>query len=385
MSNKKEHKRVNWTAGMDVRFDMFEQTEDYFTDAICDSSALRINKNNFGLLPSADKKATSSEFEISERITGTVEIKLRKCNAITIGGCRVNYNPAFGETITYGHTFDKSKSQDPSQTAYWDVIIKVDPFRRIPSGMPDVEETPPRHPDAETFYDLAIVPKGEINTELLGANYLVIGRIRYFGERYMVDTNFIPPCTSMSSHADLIHYYELFGSLMNNIENASKAIITKICNRTQNSPVAIHIDAICKDMMRYIASIYFDYRNLGLDVAPVHIVSYFSTLAHICYADLSFINKAEKEELLRYFYEWSDVKPGAFEELLSGTLSISYDHNSIRSVMMQVESFLRTISELWIRLSTLEYIGQHKDNIVIGERTHHTPEPVKKSNWTILD
>ena len=53
MSNKKEYKRVNWQPGMDVRFDMFEQTENYFTNLICDTSAIRLNRNNFGLLPLA--------------------------------------------------------------------------------------------------------------------------------------------------------------------------------------------------------------------------------------------------------------------------------------------------------------------------------------------
>lgn len=385
MTDKKEYKRVNWTEGMEVRFGMFEQTEDYFTNAICDSTAIQLNRNNFGLLPSFDRKTGSSEFDISERITGTVEIKLRRCNAVTIGGCRISYNPPFGEAMTYAHTFDGSNAGDISQTKYWDVIITVDPFRRIPSGMPDASETPPRHPDTDTHYGLSIVPKGELNTELLGLYHLVIGRIRYFGERYVVDTSFIPPCTTMSSHADLVRYYELFGSLMNDIENASKTIIAKIRNRSQNSILAGHIGAMCEDMMRYIASIYFNYRNIGLDATPMNIVNYFSTLAHICYVSMSFINKMEKEELLRYFYEWSDVKPGSFEELLSNALGVIYDHNDIRSVMLQIESFLRTISELWIKLSTLEYIGQHKENIVIGERSHYTQEAIKKTSWTILD
>lgn len=384
MTDRKEYKRVNWREGMDVRFHMFEQTENYFTNAICDLSAIQLNKNNFGLLPSVDRKTNSSEFDISERVTGTVEIKLRKCNAITIGGCRIGYNPSFGEAIAYSHSFEGDRQTDSSQTAYWDVVITADPFRRVPSGTPDVEETPPRHPNADTYYGLSIVPKGELNNELLGMHYLVIGRIRHFGGRYAVDTNFIPPCTSMASHTDLIRYYELFASLMSDIENASKTIIAKIRNRSQNSIMANHIGDMCEDMMRYIASVYFSYRNTGLDASPVTIVNYFSTLAHICYVNMAFINKMDKEELLRYFYEWSDVKPGAFEELLSGTLGIIYDYNNIRAVMIQVETFLRTISELWIRLSTLEYIGQHKENIVIGERSNYQ-EPVKKTNWTILD
>ncbi|WP_163218929.1 hypothetical protein [Bacteroides sp. 224] len=37
---------------------------------------------------------------------------------------------------------------------------------------------------------------------------------------------------------------------------------------------------------------------------------------------------------------------GSFEEMLSNTLSIIYDHNNIRTVMLQIESFLRIMSEL---------------------------------------
>ena len=385
MSNRKEYKRVNWQPGMDVRFDMFEQTENYFTNLICDTSAIRLNRNNFGLLPLADRKTLSTEFDISERVTGTVEIKLRRCNAITAEGCRISYNPSFGEAMTHAHTFDKSAQTDASQPESWDVVMTADPFRRIPSGTPDVEETPPRHPDADTFYDLSIMPTGHLNTDQLGIHYLVIGRIRYEGERYAVDTDFIPPCASMAAYPDLARYHELFGSLMNDIENRSKTIIAKIRNRTKNSPLANHIGTMCEDMMRHIAAIYFNYRNNGADVTPVSVVNYFSTLAHICYINTAFISRSDREELLRYFYEWSDVTPGEFDELLSDTLGIRYDHNDIRTAMTQVEKFLLTISDLWLKMSGLEYIGQHKENIVIGERDNYAKEPVKKTSWSIVD
>jgi hypothetical protein len=381
----KEYRRVNWAEGAEIGSKHFEQTEDYFTAAICDASAIRLNRNNYGLLPSDDRKTNSAEFDISERITGTVEIKLRKCNAITIGGCRINYNPPFGEALTYAHIFNKEEEQTSSEAVYWDVILTADPFRRIPAGIPDADSTPPYHPDADVYLGLSIVPKGTLKSELLGMHHLIIGRIRHYGERYSVDNNFIPPCTAMASHPDLVRYYEQFSALMNDLENASKTIISKIRNRSQNSPIAHHIGAICEDMMRYIASIYFNYRNVGLDTAPINIVNYFATLAHICYVSMSFIDKTEREELLRYFYEWSDVKPGVFEELLSSTLGIVYDHNNIRSVMIQVELFLKVMSDLWIRMSTLEYIGQHKENIIVAERRNEQVQTKKAGGWTILD
>lgn len=386
MNKQKEYKRVNWAEGLELGFNHFEQTEDYFTASICDASAIGLTRNSFGLLPSTDRKTDSGEFDISEQVTGMVEIKLRKCNAITIGGCRINYNPPFGEAMVYSHTFDtETKNNNASEVSYWDVVLTIDPFKRIPSGIPNPEVTPPHHPDADTYLGLSIVPQGSLKSNLLGMNHLIIGRIRHYGERYTVDSNFIPPCTAIASHTDLIRYYEQFGSLLNDLENASKTIIAKIRNRSQNSPIALHIGNICQDMMRYIASIYFNYRNIGTDATPMDIVNYFSSLAHISYVSMSFIEKIEREELLRYFYEWSDVKPGTFEELLSSTLGIIYDHNNIRAVMIQVESFLRIMSDLWIRLSTLEYIGQHKENIVVAERRNEPVQTKKTGGWTIMN
>lgn len=385
MQHKKEHRLVNWVEGMDVGFEHLQQQENYFIDRLCDNQNIRLTSYNYGLLPAIGKQGNSSEFDISERVTGKVEIRLRRCNAITSAGCRISFNPGQSDYLLYTHSFDKEKEQEAATTRFWDVILSVDPYKRVPTGIPNNEETPPRHPDVSESYQLSIAPQGKINYEQLGLYHLIIGRVRQQGGRYEVDTNYIPPCTSMNSSSDLQDYYERFGTYLNDIERASKVIIGKVRNRTQNSPVANHIASVCEDMMRYISSIYFLYRNMGREMTPAEITGYFSTLAHTCYISLNFINKTEKEELLKYFYEWSDITPGSFEELLANTLSIIYDHNSIRSVMLQTESFLRILSELWVRLSSLEYIGQHKDNIVVSERSYQTETLKAKGGWTILD
>lgn len=385
-TNTPHHRLVNWQESMSVGYRHLQQTENYFIERLGDNLSTRLTGYNFGLLPSPDRKNSSSEFEISERITGKVEIKLRSCNAVTAGGCRIAYNPNHLEYLQYAHSFeeDKEPANNPA-SGYWDVILSVNPFKRIPSGVPDEQENPPRHPDSGEEYRLNIAPQGHTNYDQLGRYHLVIGRIRKYAGRYEVDTNFIPPCTSMCSHPALLAYYESFGAHLNDIERASKIIMAKIRNRSQNAPLAFHIAIMCENIMRYISTIYFRYRNIGRDALPVEVADCFSTLAHTCFISLNFIGKAEKEELLKYFYEWSDVTPGSFDELLSNTLSIIYDHNSIRPVMLQLDSFLRIMSELWLRLSTLEYIGQHKENIVISERSYQEPKKKDTGGWTILD
>lgn len=383
--DNKIYRLVNWKENMDVNCSHLEQLENYFIDRLCDTKAVMMNGHNYGLLPPFGENQVSSRFEISEQLTGKVEIKLRSCNAITGGGCRISYNPGQSNYLLYTHTFSEEKESQAKGNGFWDVILTVDPFKRIPTGIPDGEETPPRHPDTTEYYGLTIVPQGQVNKEQLGMFHLVIGRIRQNGNRYEVDTQYIPPCVNMSSHPDLLDYYERFGSYLNDIERASKIIISKTREGTRNSPLATHIGNVCEDLMRYIASIYFAYRNTGRTAAPVEIVGYFSTLAHTCFISLNFISRTQREELLKYFYEWSDVTPGSFEELLANSLNVIYEHGNIRTIMLQIESFLRVMGELWLKLSSLEYIGQHKENIVISERTNQTDAPKVKSGWTILD
>lgn len=384
MQQENEYKLVNWVEAMDVDKTHLEQTENYFISRLCDAEHIRLTSCNYGLLPSPDNRSDSSEFDISERVTGKVEIRLKRCNAITSGGCRISYNPPQGDYLLYTHSLNLENKEETSETRYWDVFLTVDPYKRVPTGIPN-GEIPPRHPEVSEYYQISIAQQGKINNEQLGLYHLTIGRIRLRGNRYEVDTNYIPPCTCIRSHSELIQYYERFGTYLNDIERASKLIIAKVRNRTQNSPVANHIAGVCENMMTYIATIYFQYRNTGKDAAPVEMVNYFSTLSHICFASLNYISKPEKEELLKYFYEWSDVTPGSFEEILSNTLSIIYEHHSIRSVMLQVENFLRVMSELWLKLSTLEYIGQHKENIVVSERVYQRETHTPKGGWTILD
>jgi hypothetical protein len=88
---------------------------------------------------------------------------------------------------------------------------------------------------------------------------------------------------------------------------------------------------------------------------------------------------------MKYFYEWSDITPGSFEVLLASNLVIMYEHDNIRTIMLQMESFLRIMSELWHKMSALEYIGQHKENIIVSERMHQTETVKVKNGWTILD
>jgi len=380
--NKKRYPLVNWTGGMNINRNHLIQLEDHFINQNCEYQNFGLTKVNYGLLPFKKGEPISGDFDISELVTGALEVRLNRCHAITSDGYLIDFNSDEEESLIASFNATEESSQENDQR--WDVILTADPFSRRPSGIPDEKEKSPRHPNVLPKYVLNILPAGQINANELGRHHLVIGRLRKNGNRYEVDANFIPPCTSISSHPDLKSYYLKFGKFIDSIEKASKDIISKVENTERQSELANNIEMMCHNIILYIATIYFSYRNEGQYFSPLRFLNVFSVLAHICYVSLDFMNKSEKEELLKYFHEWSDVKPGEYDTILRLNAGLLYDHNDIRRLMVTVEQFLYLFNQLWTTLSSLEYIGKHKENIVVAERSKHQGE-TKESRWSLLD
>lgn len=379
-----QYKLVNWVEGMEVNVSHINQLENFFIEQLSNQEMYRLNSFNYGLL-NFPNYTNFFELDVDESITDELEIKIRNCFAITQGGFRIVINEAQFNFSIKNYLSNTQKGSDNSRPSQWDIWLRVNPFERIATGIPDKNENPPRHPDAIESYQLQLLPKDEINKKEFTPNHLIIGRIEYKNDMYTVDNSFIPPCTKINSHKDLIAYYESFRILTNKIEKNSKTIISKIKSREQNSLLAQNLGTLCENSMRYVASIYFSYRNKGKDMSPIELVNYFATWAHVLHISLFCMNKADKEELLNYFYEWGDITPGNLKDLIERTLNVSYEHSDIRKTMIEIEHFLTNFNILWDKMSSLEYIGQHKENIVVSERNYSLETPKIKGSWSILD
>jgi len=374
---------INWVDGMKISKEHLTGMEDYFIDNVRDSVNIRLTGYNYGLLPAYKGDSLSSDFEIMERTTSQVEIELRRCNAITAGGCRIDINPT--NRTGYLKLDYVFKDSDLPQENIWDVILIVHPFGRVPSGIPDPEETPPRHPHADRKYVLSVTTTGQINTDELGMHNLIIGRIIKNGNRYEVDKSYIPPCTCMLSHPDLKVYYDNFGKYLNDIEVSSHKIIQKILERDNSMSVATNTQLLSEHILNYVVSVYFKYKNMGRFFSPMEIADIFASFAHICFVALNFIPRKKREEMLQYYYEWSDITPGNFTDLLTNMLESTYDHHNIRIMMERIDNFLSIFTALWLKLSSLEYIGQRKENVVVAIQNQKQETVMQRSGWTILD
>lgn len=362
----KRNKLVNWQEDMSITPKHFVQTENYFLEELSESRSVFISKNNFGLLPLKDANEQIG-IQIREHISNHIEVTLYNCNAITASGEYISFNPGVNEPpLSKVYSAEQNDNRSNQNSQGWDVILSIDPYTRIVTGEIDPMEEPPRHPDSEPMHKLHIVASEHLNLSTFGAHFLTIGKIRRQGDRYVVDANYIPPCRNMSSHPELVDYFRRYEDMFFSLRRSSRNIISKVNDRSSGNELAVNIRSLSQEVLRYLMSIHFNLKNTGTDIAPVVMAENICTLAAHCYTSLLCLPGVQKDELLKYFFEWSDVTPGSFQELLSSTMEMEYEHRNIRSVMVRLETFLSTLTELWDRLSRLEYIGQHKESLVVS-------------------
>lgn len=376
-----QRRLVNWQDSMEITRNCFVQTEDYFIDRIRDMAAVSLTNYNYGLLSQPEGGDNGKGIEINQNMTGQIEIRLNFCDAITSSGIRIHFHPE-NENGVLTKVYSPA-TESRADTELWDIVLVIDPYKRIPTGEPDVNEVPPRHPDARPMLEMHVIPSGQLNTKAFGSHHLIIGRIRKDGDTYPVDSHYIPPCRVLGSHRDLVNFYYRMGEWLQKLEDSSLIIIRKVHERTNKSDLAGNLKTICEDVIRYITAIQFSFRNKGTQMMPIEVMDMISQLAHTLYINLNFLKTTQKEELLTYLYEWSNVTPGSFEQMMADVISLRYDHTSIRAILWRTKAFMETLTELWERLCRLEYIGQHKESIVVSERREQLSDQ-GKSNWNII-
>lgn len=374
---------MNWVDGMKLSSRHFVATDQYNQDFVRDASSVFINRFNYGLLPPSAGQRSSFDLEMLEKATNQIEIKVRQCSALTAEGCRIDISTGteFNNEVSYNHFFTENEE---SKSTLYHILLLVDPHERVPAGTPDPEENPPRYPEISRKYSIAVLPASEIAPNTADSYRLTIGQLIAENGKVSVNADYIPPSSCVISHPALIRYYELFNSLMNELQLSAFKIIDKTTGKESVTPLGKNIRLLSEKMLDYLAQIFFNYRNLGYQESPVHIAGYCSNLAHVFFTGIKLIAAREREDMLKYFYEWKDVTPGNFEELLVRNIELIYDHQNIYESMAVIEEFLKVMTALWDKLSTLEYIGQHKENIVVAEQ-QIVQQVQTKRTWTLLD
>lgn len=377
-----KHQAVNWVDGMKISQKHFTAHDNYINDSLRDVASYFINKHNFGLLPIEGIEDPNSIFEIYNSATNDVQLHIKKCHAVTPNGFRIAIsNMKISINALAGGSVETGLAREES----YFVLITVNPMERVPDGEFDPEETPPRHLYTQPKCHVQLVPANATNDEHLSSgNYIIAGRVYYNNGMINVDTSFVPPCTTVSSHPVLLKYHSDFARSIAGLQQFASRIIQKNHYKNQNAVVAGRVRQLCEAMLHHFADHYFSYRNVVHQQPPVYMIDVFAKLAHNLYSTLDIMPHKEKEEMLNYCSEWSEIPPHTLLNQLSAVVEINYNHYKNGEYLRQIEQMLNSLFFIWEKLSGLEYIGQQKENIIVKEEV--VSQIIKeKKGWNIVD
>ncbi len=375
---------VNWTDGVKINKDHF--TESYFNsvNALRGAVETSIHSYDYGLLKPKKGTLSSLEFEVKTHTEERLVLELHSCNALTIGGCRIDFSADMygGEVPT---ATIKSEDMDTNSNLQFYLVIVVNPFKLIPVGEPDPEVIPLHHPYVLPKIDFEIISKSQFNSNFLEKHFLLVGKLEWRNGSFVVDNGYTPPVSRIMYHKPLHGFYKKTAQILLRLRNYSVIINKKNKDKLQSNTLVRNTFLLSNKVMDFVSQFIYEFNQIGEEQSPIYIGQKISVLANYLFNELTIMENTEKEKLLQYYYEWIDIKPSVFEATLGDLIDIKYDHQNINDTLNKVDYFITILEKLWKRLSDLEYIGQRKDNIVISEESKVVNPVSNKNSWSIID
>jgi hypothetical protein len=376
---------VNWADGMKINKEHFIDTENFFSDQVRDTASLWTNNHAFGVLPPLPGSgALLSDYAVRQSNTQQLNISISDYHAITPGGVRIHIaGEPLERAIKLSQLQDAEEGLKSETVEYFSVVLVVNIHERVFQGNPDPEEIPIRQPYTKPKYEIQVIAENSLNFNQLGAYHLVIGRIRKNGNDISKDDRFIPPAVSIVSNEKLKQHYKNIVEHLADIQNLSQLIVQKVNAKNQKSPVAQNVRSLCTVVLNYCANHYFSIRNQIPQQPPIALIDVMAQLSNQVLTYVRTLPESEKEELLNYFFEWSDITPVLFTDKLSQVIDINYNHHNNGEYYVGIHEMLNNLIVILQRLNTLEYIGVKRENIVVKEEvlTRHKD----RKGWSILD
>lgn len=376
-----KHFAINWVDGMKVSQRHLNDQDNFLIDTIRDGNSLGITNYNYGLLPLSNEFTDKTIFDVHNTATNDVQLFIKNCSAVTLAGYRLELKDRRVSVKSLAKSLNLDENQMDGE--YY-ILISVNPFDKVPFGDIDPEEIPPRHPNSHANYHIELLPVSSLNSNHSGGNYLVVGKVDFKGNIAQVNTNFIPPCTSIQSHPVLIDYYNGFAKSIGNLQQYAFKIIQKASHKNQNTALALNVKALCNVLVNTFGDMYFQFRNIIPYQSPVFLIETFATLALRMYNSTQVLVPGELEEMLNYSLEWSEIAPHTLLNQLSTVAETNYDHHNSGEPLLYISQMLRSLETIFSKLSELDYIGQRRENIIVNEQEVSSNTNPKRG-WSVLD
>ena len=378
------HYPVNWVDGMKIARRHFAEADHFTTDHLRDATALHLRPDYYGLLPTTNELGSPSfELLLNVDAQNEVQVRLTQCRAVTAGGVRIEITasstPLAARTnlVQLLNTFGLPATEG----LRFSVVLTVNPFERVPVGTPAPDELPPRHPYTRPAYALSFVPTLQLSSTLAGAFALAVGELLLTEGELRPVAHFIPPSTALASHPALLQALHQLDFQLTELETDAFKIIHKVKLRTDKRS---HLADLVRDLAEHtvfaLAQQLTTLRLMAAAQPPIYLFDALLRVAKVFKTSLDSLTEAEREELLKYFEQWSETLPATLLGALQTAVTLSYNHQLVHEHLRQQQYLWQLIGAIFRQLSQLEYIGKNKE----GWQTFINENPVATLAPTIL-
>ena len=275
---------VNWVDGMKINKSHFIAQDNAFTFQLAQNTSCLLNELNYGLLP-VRGSGLPTKIVISSDNQRKLQARILRCRAITAGGYYIEINEEGGvpgsnasnPVMSIPATLRELKAKGNQ----FFVVLTIDPYNRQPYGMSETPETPARVPHTVPTLSVDLVPLTEMTRNILGPFQVPIGKMTIEDQRVMLEESYIPPCTSVSSHPELLEIQAGIEQFYAKMEVYALQIIQKIVQQKKSNDLSTIVHKLCDNICVFTANQLTELRSVGTIQPPVQVVIKVAALARV--------------------------------------------------------------------------------------------------------
>jgi hypothetical protein len=371
MNEKKQYLPVNWADGMKINKNHFIESDQHWNQEIRKSHSLLLHPLNYGFrLPLTEDKP-SLQMDITIDNQGFVQLGVTRCFAVTRDGSGIEIDREYFSREDFTAAFPSLSIDRENNTPVY-ISLAVNPHGRKPSGPADPDEMPPRLPYVFPAYHLSAHPADE-KKNIQSQNALIIAKIIFLDRKPELDETYIPPCQCIYSHPRLAEFHSLLLKTLGQIEIDLVHILQGINEKKQTTSIADSVSGISKTLLSFLAPFLTEFRIRARYYAPVFMFESISVFARLIKNGIDVLARNEREELLNYILDWSNLRQGEFEDLIKKAVEYDYNHDDIFQSVKNADPFLRASAKIFNTLSNLDFIGKKKDRQIFVQEQKEKP------------
>ena len=119
---------------------------------------------------------------------------------------------------------------------------------------------------------------------------------------------------------------------LQSIKEDVKLIYSRNVADKRRDTLANNTFELCKAFSAFYNSRIFFIEQIALEQPPIYLVQAVNELANGLNSALQSLSETEREQLLQYFYEWTNVTPSEFITKIESLTKLMYDHTNINPV-----------------------------------------------------